>query len=115
MRVLIVDDEAFIGDLFRDICEMGGAGCDVASSVREARELLRGGGYDMIFVDYSLKEEDGIAFMKEVRDEGKIPEAYLMSGWPESHFDPQDLALFKKVLHKPFNVGDILEILKNNG
>jgi|MTBAKSStandDraft_1061840.scaffolds.fasta_scaffold293517_2 DNA-binding response OmpR family regulator len=115
MRVLIVDDEAFIGDLFRDICEMGEASCDVARSCKEARELLAGGGYDMIFVDYSLKEEDGIAFIKEVRSAGNAPEAYLMSGWPESHFDSRDLTLFTKVLHKPFNVSDILDILKNHG
>ncbi len=115
MRVLIVDDEAFIGDLFRDICEMGEAFCDVARSCSEARRLLAGEGYDMIFVDYSLAEEDGITFIKEVRNAGTDTEAYLMSGWPESHFDAGDLTLFKKVLHKPFNVRDILDILQNHG
>ena len=115
MRVLVVDDEVLIGDLFRDICELGEVSCDVARSTKEAREFLDKGNYDMIFVDYSLKEEDGITFIREMRNGGNAPEAYLMSGWTESYFAPEDRSLFTGILHKPFNIKDILDIIQNHG
>jgi DNA-binding response OmpR family regulator len=115
MKVLIVDDEAFIGDLFRDICEMAETPCDVALTREEARDLMEKETYDMVFVDYSLKGGDGIAFMDDMKSNGWEGSAVLISGWPPSHFRPEDLLSFKKVLHKPFNIKDVLDILKNHG
>jgi PAS domain S-box-containing protein len=64
-----VDDEADLLDLGKDFLEMDGEfSIDTAASAGEARALMAGGNYDAIISDYQMPGEDGITFLKSVRD-----------------------------------------------
>jgi PAS domain S-box-containing protein len=75
IHVLYVDDEPdllSIGKLFLE--QTGEIRVDTSESGNAALGVLRTGGYDAIISDYLMPEMDGIAFLKEVRQQfGTIP------------------------------------------
>ena len=71
IRVLHVDDEAGFLKAAKQILEMQDA-FDVvtASSVEEAKEIMKGKSFDVIVSDYQMPDEDGLQFLKELREDG---------------------------------------------
>ncbi|BAY41111.1 two-component hybrid sensor and regulator [Nostoc sp. NIES-2111] len=84
VRVLVVDDEADIRQLFTIVLEEYGVEVTEASSAKEALSKLRENplSYDLLISDIGLPEEDGYALIHQVRalsveEGGQIPAAAL--------------------------------------
>jgi PAS domain S-box-containing protein len=75
IHVLHVDDEVDFLDGAKLALEMFGAfSVDPASSVEEARRMLKKKPYDAIVCDYMMPRKDALQFVKELRDNGnQIP------------------------------------------
>ena len=75
LRVLIVDDEAYILKDLKGIVEGFGALCDTADNAQDALKLVRkNGGYHIYFVDWKMPEMDGIKLTKELKKTARTPE-----------------------------------------
>ena len=66
MRVLVVDDEAELADMMRDVLEAGGFEVATAESGAVALEILREGRFDAIVSDLRMPDVDGAALWREV-------------------------------------------------
>jgi two-component system, chemotaxis family, CheB/CheR fusion protein len=84
LRILVVDDEVDILDLMRYILETAGASVTTATSAQAAIETLidSGGGYDVLFADIGMPDEDGLALIRQVRAlaadaGGRVPAAAI--------------------------------------
>jgi two-component system CheB/CheR fusion protein len=84
VRVLMVDDEADIRQLFQIVLEEYGIQVTEAGSVKEALSILKANphGYDVLLSDIGLPEEDGYALIRQVRslsaeEGGQIPAAAM--------------------------------------
>jgi len=75
IRVLYVDDEVDLLDLGKEFLEKsGGFFVDTAVSADTARTVMTENVYDAIVSDYQMPGEDGITFLKSVRNTyGSIP------------------------------------------
>jgi two-component system CheB/CheR fusion protein len=75
LRVLVVDDEADIRDLFATVFEQHGIEATIVASAKEAISTLLAnpGGYDVLLSDMGMPNEDGYALIRQVR--ALIPEA----------------------------------------
>ncbi len=75
IHVLIVDDEPDLCELTRSFLDAsGGMGVDTVCSVAEARIALGQKQYDAVISDYQMPIEDGIQFLKSLRNKGdRIP------------------------------------------
>ncbi len=73
--VLYVDDESDLLDVGRLFLEQDGQfRVDTSTSAKKALEFLQSRHYDAIIADYMMKDMDGIAFLKAVRElAGDIP------------------------------------------
>ena len=67
LKVLVVDDEHDTRELVATVLGHHGAQVTVASSVREALELLRDVAPDVLISDLSMPGEDGISLLRKVR------------------------------------------------
>ena len=68
VRILAVDDDAYILKDFKGIVERLGASCDTAESAEEALKLVEQNGvYNIYFVDWKMPEIDGIRLTKELK------------------------------------------------
>ena len=67
VHVLVVDDEQDARDMLKAILTGAGAAVSVASSAREALELMASSTPDVLISDVGMAVADGYVFIREVR------------------------------------------------
>ena len=67
-HVLVVDDDAISRSVSSQLLERLGCVVEIALSGAEAVELVRGGAFDLIFMDCQMPEMDGFATTSKIRD-----------------------------------------------
>jgi len=70
-RAIVCDDEPNVSEIIRHVLERDGFEVDLASSLGEARDLLRGRSFDLLTLDFILPDGNGIEFLRELRREEK--------------------------------------------
>ncbi len=76
-RVLIIDDEEDIRDVLTDVLSRAGFEVEVASTGDEGIDKLRSKPTDMIFTDIIMPGKDGVATIREIREE--FPDAKIIA------------------------------------
>jgi DNA-binding NtrC family response regulator len=80
-QVLVVDDEADIRDLIKDILSDEGYGVTCAADAQEARDARAARRFDLILLDIWMPDTDGITLLREWSDEGDVScPVVIMSG-----------------------------------
>ena len=71
-KILIVDDDLYVRELYEEICK--NAGCDVDTAVdgEEAGEKIKSTTYDLIFLDIMMPKVDGLSFLTKMREENLV-------------------------------------------
>lgn len=73
-RLLVVEDERDIRQLYAAELQDEGYQVETAGSAEEAGELLQQGGYDLMVLDIQMKGESGLQLLQRlVREEYKVP------------------------------------------
>ena len=68
MRILLIDDDEWIRDSLRLYFETEGCQLIALETAEEGLAALRQDSYDIIIVDYKLPGQDGIEFLKHIRN-----------------------------------------------
>jgi signal transduction histidine kinase/ActR/RegA family two-component response regulator len=112
-RILIVDDEAYVRVLLRDILEKEGCEVALAEGGREALALFEEKHFDAIFTDVGMPEMSGWELARAVRErDSQIPLA-VITGWGEAvGSNEQKAAQVDWVVAKPFDSAQIVEIAR---
>lgn len=102
VRVLLVDDEPVIGSLLRCLLGARGHSIDVATSARDALNLISAtpGGYDVVVLDEHLPDMRGSKAAVQIR--AMAPNVPLVLATGDLGAVP-DTANFDVVLEKPFS------------
>jgi diguanylate cyclase (GGDEF)-like protein len=79
-RVLVVDDEKFFQELFREVLAAAGHQPRTAASGEEALKLLADEHFDLLLTDVVMPGIDGIALVKEARKRDPDIEAVAVTG-----------------------------------
>jgi len=66
-KILLVDDEEIIRDLFKEYLSEDGFEIKIVSSGKEAIEIVKGEGFDLFLVDLVMPEMDGLQLLQELR------------------------------------------------
>lgn len=78
-RILIIDDEAPIRRVLRDILENENYKVDDASTGMDALQLVKDQDFDAVFCDIKMPEMDGIETLEAIRKESDVP-VIMLSG-----------------------------------
>src|SRR5262245_18699507 len=79
-HLLVVDDEASILSTLKKALGLEGFAVDVAGGVALAEERIRKGNYDLLILDVSLPDGDGVGLLEKLRSSGLSGPAIMMSG-----------------------------------
>ncbi|MFA6512514.1 MAG: response regulator [Patescibacteria group bacterium] len=63
-KILVVEDDQFLRDLYVDILTSAGYEVQQASDGEEGYKLIHQGGYDLVLLDIMLPKIDGISILK---------------------------------------------------
>jgi CheY-like chemotaxis protein len=64
--ILVVDDEPMVRELLQEILATEGHRVEIATTGRGALEMIRRGGFDVVFADLKMPDMDGRALYDEV-------------------------------------------------
>jgi len=78
-KILIIDDEAPIRRVLRDILENESYQAEEAGNGKEALQLIKEQEYDAVFCDIKMPEMDGIEVLEAIRQESDVP-VIMLSG-----------------------------------
>jgi DNA-binding response OmpR family regulator len=115
-RILVVDDEADIVDLLRDVLVSEGYEVDAAETAEGALSLIQANIYDAAILDFNLPDMDGVMLHRRIRqmDEVLARHTLFMSGLVQSD---NNLCYYASqsggFVSKPFDVNDVLTGLES--
>ena len=72
-RVLCIEDERFINELYSRALSLGGYHVDFETDGRRGLQLAQADVYDVILLDLMLPTIDGIEILRTLRDPAKTP------------------------------------------
>ena len=109
MRVLLVDDDAAVLEVFADMVAAMGAEVTTAISVQEARPLLETFRPTVVITDVYMPDENGLVLRAEVREwNPKVP-VVALTGAAEGLVPSE--AGFRHVLQKPVMMNTLAAVL----
>lgn len=79
LKILLIDDDRFLLDMYSLKFKKSGLEIDTAGSSLSALEKLRGGAqYDIVLLDIIMPGMDGLELLKSIRTEKLLPEATVI-------------------------------------
>ncbi|MBI4295369.1 MAG: response regulator [Chloroflexi bacterium] len=111
--VLVVDDDARVRDLLKDIISEQGHRVVTAESGEAALDEVSRQHFDLIFLDLVLRGASGVDTLHAIKDRDRNTTVVIVTGYGD---DP--IALKAKLLgpllliRKPFRKSDVVEVLK---
>jgi two-component system KDP operon response regulator KdpE len=72
-RLLIVEDSAIVASALRVLFEEGGYDVDVASTVKGAIAVATEHAPDVMLLDLTLPDGNGLTILQRLRDDGRAP------------------------------------------
>lgn len=67
-KILIVEDDIYTRDLYKEVFEEAGFEVDVAADGQEGLTKARMGGYNLILLDVMMPNLDGLGFLKGLKE-----------------------------------------------
>jgi len=107
--ILVVEDEALLGELLVDNLRHEGYGTELIRDGRKALERIREGGIDLVLLDLMLPGLDGLKILETLRGEGNRIPVLVLSARSRDLDRVKGLALgADDYLGKPFNLRELL-------
>ncbi len=66
-KILLVEDEEFLREIYFDVLTEAGYAVDVAIDGDQAAAAMKKGGYDLVLLDVMLPEKDGRSVLLDVK------------------------------------------------
>ena len=116
MQILVVDDQSINRLLFEKMVNALGHQADQADSGQVAVRMARAERYDLILMDISMPEMDGIESTRHIRAEGASRQSPIVGF--TANLQPADHARalaagMREILYKPARPADVERVLYN--
>lgn len=113
-RILIVEDSPLITDAYRVLFTAAGYDVDAAASVTEAIELAAAAPVDVMLLDLTLPDGNGLEVLDALRSRNSLPRSTLaMTGHNDTATRRKCLdAGCAEVLLKPVPIAELLRLIE---
>ncbi|MFA6383732.1 MAG: response regulator [Candidatus Omnitrophota bacterium] len=108
MRVLVVDDDPMILELFGDFLKKKNIAFDLAQNKVETVALLKEKSFDLVFLDLLFKECNGVDIYKEIKAVKPETCIVLITAYPNLAREIEGKVEVVGCLFKPFDMADIV-------
>lgn len=114
ISILIVDDDTELAKNFKDILEIKGYSAGIASSGKEALNLLKNYIYDLALVDMKLPDVSGLDLIEEITKTSPILEYIIITGYASLESAVKAVKEKKIIAYetKPVNIENVLSLIK---
>lgn len=113
--ILIIDDEEILTKTFTKLLERSGYEVYSAKKGQDALCMAEAEAFDLVICDMRMPGMSGVETIREIRKlRADIPVVFI-SGFADEQME-QDANALKPIayMHKPFNITELLDLLKDN-
>ena len=113
-KILIVDDDEMLCEIFQKLFEDNGYYCTFAPDIKKARELINANVFDLILCDIHLPDGSGLDFIRPVREEHPETAVIIITG--TNDLQKAKIALemgINRYIIKPISLKQLLIIVEN--
>jgi DNA-binding NtrC family response regulator len=111
-KILIVDDEKGIRELFAEVLLRAGHTVVTAGDGLAGIEVARGGDIDIAFLDIKMPGLNGVETLKEVRGTSPQTKVVMITGYARDELVNEALKMdVFACLAKPFSVRDVVDMV----
>ena len=109
-RILIVDDEQWVREVFRDFCSVTEAfKVDMAADGAEAIKMAGDGDYDLVTLDLIMPETSGLEALVEIkRVSPKVPIMVITGNATDRLVNQAGVPGACKVMYKPIRLEEFI-------
>ena len=112
-KILVVDDEASVRDLFQSFFTEAGHDVLLAEGGQDALVILKLHDIDVIFIDLKLFGMNGIELCRQIRKTKPVSMIYAMTGWSALfEIDECREAGFDDYFEKPLDMEKLLLLVE---
>ena len=112
-RILIVDDEKWVREVFRDFCSLTNAfSIDVAQSGSEAIAMAEANQYDLITMDLIMPEMSGLDALTTIKEKTpRVPVMVITGNATDKLVREAGVMGACRVMYKPVQLDDFISEL----
>ncbi|MFH1428599.1 MAG: response regulator [Candidatus Margulisiibacteriota bacterium] len=110
--ILVVDDKQDITDLVKMIFEVKGGSVQTAFNGREAIDMLKAHGYDVVLMDLMMPDINGYEALKIIRKDHALKDTVVIACTARASKQDEETVLaagFNDYISKPFRVQHLEE------
>jgi len=109
-RILIVDDEQWIREVFRDFCDLTEAfEVELATDGQEAVAKVRGAAYDLVTLDLIMPEMSGLEALVEIKKASpRVPVMVITGNATDKLVNQAGILGACRVMYKPIQLDDFV-------
>lgn len=109
LRILAVNDDVMICNVYKMIFGEAGYDLTVVESGRQAKEMLAERRFDLVIADFNMPDMDGFKLLQFARDRRLKTRFILVSAHVTKGMELSFQQLrAEAIIRKPFNVSDML-------
>jgi DNA-binding response OmpR family regulator len=108
MRILIIDDEKYIGENTQELLEFEGHSAEVSSTVTEGIRRAQSQAFDIILCDWNLPDGTAADVIQQLPNERVV----LMSGTDPKAMSQASVDRKAGYILKPFLIDDLLHVIE---
>ncbi|MCD6359035.1 MAG: response regulator [Dehalococcoidia bacterium] len=110
--VLVVDDDALVREVIKDVVLSQGYKVVMAGTGEEALEKMKERQFGLIFLDLGLPGMSGVEVFRAVKERDKDAVVVVVTGYADTPIAIEALSMGPMILiRKPFKVDDVVNIL----
>jgi len=108
LKILLVEDDEFIGEMIKDYFEMQGNRVDYYNSPKKALEEIYPSSYDIFLIDINMPEMDGYEFYKELKNyASEVPVIFITAYSDIDHIEKAFEIGAADYIKKPFELKEL--------
>ena len=108
MKILLVEDDTFIGESIKDYFEMQGNRVDYYSSPKKALEEIYPSNYDIFLIDINMPEMNGYDFYNELKNYASdVPVIFITAYSDIEHVEKAFEIGAADYIKKPFDLKEL--------
>jgi DNA-binding response OmpR family regulator len=115
-KILIIEDEKMLAEMYREKLEMEGFKVSLAFDVKEGIEMAKKEKPDLILLDILLPVENGVSFLKKQKEDKEISEiaviAFSNYDDPRTKKEAMELGVKEYLIKTNYTPSEIIEKIK---
>lgn len=112
-NILLVEDDPYLSQGLTELLQKNGYSPFPAAAVSQARAAIQSRGFDLLILDVTLPDGDGVSFCRELREQGRTTPILFLTARDEEFDIVRGLdAGGNDYVTKPFRIQELLSRIR---